>query len=89
MAMFGRRVMVTELAKPFNMSLHAFSKHLFVLERASPVTRSVAGPVRYCTLANTTIAQASNWLLTYQEFGYPAHVDMSFHPQHVLYVGMK
>ncbi len=60
--------MVTELAKPFNISLNAVSKHLFVLERAGLVTRSFAGRVHYCSLGAMPMAQASNWLLTYQEF---------------------
>ena len=59
---------MTELAKPFNMSLNAISKHLIVLEHAGLVTRSFNGSVQYCSLGARPMAQASGWLLTYQEF---------------------
>ena len=64
----GGPARVTELAKPFNMSLNAISKHLIVLEHAGLITRSSAGRVQYCRLGAKPMAQASNWLLTYQEF---------------------
>ena len=38
---------VTELAKPFAMSLPAVSKHLKVLERAGLIARSRAAPLRF------------------------------------------
>ncbi len=54
--------MVTELAKPFGMSLNAVSKHLNVLERASLINRSIEGRVHTCTLIPATITTAEKWL---------------------------
>jgi DNA-binding transcriptional ArsR family regulator len=60
--------MVTELARPFDMSLNAVSKHLAVLERAGLVKRSIEGRVHSCSLGTAPMAEASEWLLEYREF---------------------
>ena len=60
--------MVTELAKPFDLSLNAISKHLRVLEKAGLINRAISGRVHTCSLGATPLAEAGNWLLTYQEF---------------------
>jgi DNA-binding transcriptional ArsR family regulator len=41
---------VTELAKPFDMSLEAVSKHIQVLERARLLRRTRSGRVHHCRL---------------------------------------
>lgn len=60
--------MVTELAKPFGMSLNAISKHLLTLERAGLINRSVEGRVHYCALDATPLASAEEWLNAYETY---------------------
>lgn len=60
--------MVTELAKPFGMSLNAISKHLIVLERAGLIARSIEGRVHSCALQVGPMASAEDWLAAYRDF---------------------
>jgi DNA-binding transcriptional ArsR family regulator len=53
---------VTDLAKPFRMSLPAVSKHLKVLERAHLVSRTVHGRVHRLALVGETLEQVEAWL---------------------------
>ena len=66
--------MVTELAKPFGMSLNAISKHLLTLERAGLINRSVEGRIHYCALDAAPLASAEEWLHAYQTF-WSANLD--------------
>jgi DNA-binding transcriptional ArsR family regulator len=59
---------VTEIAKPFSVSLNAVSKHLMVLERAGLIERNVRGRDHYCHLLAGPLEQASGWLGHYREF---------------------
>ncbi|NKB58316.1 MAG: metalloregulator ArsR/SmtB family transcription factor [Alphaproteobacteria bacterium] len=59
---------VTELAKPHDMSLPAFSKHLKVLERAGLITRSREAQWRPCRLAPAPLKNATDWLNQYRRF---------------------
>ena len=54
--------MVTELAKPFAMSLPAVSRHVKVLERAGLVSRTIDGRVHNCSLQPNTLANVQTWL---------------------------
>jgi DNA-binding transcriptional ArsR family regulator len=58
---------VTELAKPFSISLPAISKHLKVLERAGLIVRSRAGQWRPCRLQPAPLEDAAEWLQGYRE----------------------
>lgn len=60
--------MVTELAKPFDMSLPAVGKHLRVLEKAGLVERSISGRVHQCALNPLPLRNAGEWLGHYQAF---------------------
>lgn len=60
--------MVTELAKPFGMSLNAISKHLTVLERAGLINRKIEGRVHSCALEAGPMATAEQWLNAYEVF---------------------
>jgi DNA-binding transcriptional ArsR family regulator len=53
---------VTELAKPFSVSLPAVSKHLGVLERAGLIVRGRAGKWRPCRLQTAPLEGAADWL---------------------------
>ena len=59
---------VTELARPFNMTLPAISKHLKVLENARLITRSRAAQWRPCRLNPAPLKDASGWIEEYRKF---------------------
>lgn len=61
-------VSVTELARPFNMSLPAVSKHLRVLERSGLITRSRTAQWRPCRLKAAKMKEAVDWLEHYRQF---------------------
>ncbi|HET6927738.1 MAG TPA: metalloregulator ArsR/SmtB family transcription factor [Hyphomicrobiaceae bacterium] len=57
---------VTELAKPFQMSLPAVSKHLKVLERAGLIVRGREAQWRPCRIEPTALKQVDDWLERYR-----------------------
>ena len=59
---------VTELAKPFDMSLPAVSKHLKVLERAGLISRGRAAQWRPCRIEPKALKDIDNWLEHYRRF---------------------
>jgi DNA-binding transcriptional ArsR family regulator len=59
---------VSELAKPFKMTLPAVSKHLKVLERAGLIERSREAQWRPCRLKPRRLKAASEWLDAYRQF---------------------
>jgi DNA-binding transcriptional ArsR family regulator len=63
-----RECTVTELAKPFPISLPAISKHLSVLERAGLITRKRMGRRQMCRLKTEPMRRATEWLERYRDF---------------------
>ena len=63
-----RAATVTELARPFSMSLAAVSKHIRVLEGAGLVRRTVQGREHRLFLEPSPLITASEWLDTYRTF---------------------
>ena len=65
-AMLGRLAQgectVTDLARPFPISLPAISKHLKVLERAGLIERQIDGRVHRCRLKPQPLQDATEWL---------------------------
>ena len=59
---------VQELAKPFNMTLPAVSKHLKVLEKARLIRRSRSAQWRPCYLEAAPLKEASDWVEQYRRF---------------------
>ena len=59
---------VSELAKPFAMSLAAASKHIRVLEGAGLIRREVRGRMHVCRLEPGPLASAHEWLSFYERF---------------------
>jgi DNA-binding transcriptional ArsR family regulator len=59
---------VTELAKPFEMSLPAISKHLKVLERAGLITRGREAQWRPCQIKAESLKDVADWLEDYRRF---------------------
>jgi DNA-binding transcriptional ArsR family regulator len=58
---------VSELAKPFDISQPAISKHLKVLERAGLVSRSKDAQRRPCRIEAKPLGEANDWLESYRE----------------------
>jgi DNA-binding transcriptional ArsR family regulator len=59
---------VTELAKPFRMTMPAISKHLKVLERAGLIQRSREAQWRPCRLKAKPLKDVANWVEHYRRF---------------------
>ena len=59
---------VTELARPFEMSQPAISKHLKVLEKAGLISRGRDAQRRPCRLEAAPLAEADGWLDAYRQF---------------------
>ena len=57
-----------ELAKPFDVSRPAISKHLRVLERAGLVRRERDGRVSRCGLDARPMRDAADWVERYRRF---------------------
>ena len=59
---------ISELARPFAMSLPAVLKHVDVLERAGLIEAKKDGRVRRCRLEAKPLAEASAWIARYKQF---------------------
>jgi DNA-binding transcriptional ArsR family regulator len=59
---------VTELAKPFDLSLPGISKHLKVLQRAGLITQSRSAQWRPCRLEGARLKDAADWVGEYRRF---------------------
>ncbi|MES2750124.1 MAG: helix-turn-helix transcriptional regulator [Pseudomonadota bacterium] len=61
-------VTISELAKPFAMSLPAVMKHLDVLSDAGLIVKTKTGRTVTCRLTAAPMEQAMEWLSRYQRF---------------------
>jgi len=59
---------VTDLSKPFKMTLPAISKHLKVLERAGLIERGRTAQWRPCRLRAKPLKDAAEWIDRYRTF---------------------
>ena len=59
---------ITEIAKPFAVSLNAVSKHVMVLERAGLIHREIQGREHLCSLDPRPLREATAWLDHYRQF---------------------
>ena len=59
---------VTELAKPFKMTLPGISKHLKVLERAGLIARGRNAQWRPCRLEAGPLKDVADWVEHYRRF---------------------
>ena len=57
---------VTEIARPFKITLPAITKHLKVLERSGLITRSRDAQWRPCRLKAKPMKEAVDWLERYR-----------------------
>jgi DNA-binding transcriptional ArsR family regulator len=59
---------VTQLARPFEMSMPAISKHLKVLERAGLIARGREAQWRPCRLEAGPLKDVARWVEHYRRF---------------------
>ena len=59
---------VTELAKPFKMTMPAITKHLKVLERAGLIQRTRDAQRRPCQLQAKPLREVADWVEKYRQF---------------------
>jgi DNA-binding transcriptional ArsR family regulator len=59
---------VTDIARPYSMSLPAVSKHLRVLEKAGLVRRRRDGRVHRLRLEASPMQEAQKWIEEYRQF---------------------
>ena len=64
----GAELLVSELAKPFDISLQAVSKHIQVLVRAGLVMQERSGRISRCRLDAGPIYAAAVWLNRYSKY---------------------
>lgn len=58
---------VSELAKPFDLSLPAISKHLKVLEQAGLISRGREAQWRPCRLEPSALKEVDDWVEQYRK----------------------
>ena len=59
---------VSDLARPYRMTLPGVMKHLRVLERAGLVTQRKIGRSRRCRLVARPLKDAEDWISRYRKF---------------------
>jgi DNA-binding transcriptional ArsR family regulator len=64
--LMGGECSVTELAKPFDMSMPAVSKHLRVLERAGLIARRREAQWRHCRIEAGPLKEVADWAERYR-----------------------
>jgi DNA-binding transcriptional ArsR family regulator len=64
----GGETSVTELARPFEMTLPAVSKHLKVLQRAGLIERGRNAQWRPCRLDAGPLKEVDDWVERYRTF---------------------
>ncbi len=55
---------ISDLAKPFDMALPSFMKHIHVLEESGWIETRKQGRVRTCTIRKKAFAAVEKWLVT-------------------------
>ncbi|MEX0681575.1 MAG: metalloregulator ArsR/SmtB family transcription factor [Balneolales bacterium] len=59
---------VSDLARPFDMTMPAITKHLKVLERAKLIERSREGQYRPCRLHSEPLKEIDQWMEVYRKY---------------------
>ena len=62
------RASISDVAKPFPMSLTGFCKHVRVLERAGLVRRTRLGRGNMLELSAEPLRDVARWVLNYEQF---------------------
>ena len=53
---------ISELAKPFGLTINGVKKHVGILERADLVATEKVGRARQCRLGPASMAEATAWM---------------------------
>lgn len=64
----GEEISVSDLAKPFQMSMPAITKHLKVLENAGLIVKSREAQYRPCKLNGDPLKEVAGWVEQYKKF---------------------
>ena len=64
----GQALLVSELARPFEISLQAVSRHIQVLVRAGLVQQERSGRINRCSLEVGPLFEAAVWLNRYTQY---------------------
>src|ERR1700730_7731785 len=64
----GESASISDLARPYPMSLPAIMKHLDVLTDAALISRTKTGRTVICSLTAAPLEQAMGWLRRYEHF---------------------
>lgn len=59
---------VSDLARPFDMSMPAITKHLKVLEKAKLITKTREAQFRPCKLNGEPLKNAMDWIEEYKQY---------------------
>ncbi len=59
---------VSDLARPYNMSLPAVTKHIKVLEKAGLITKTKEAQWRPCKLKEDGLKEVSDWIEEYRAY---------------------
>lgn len=57
---------ISELAKPFDMSLAAVSKHISILEKSGLIVRQKSKQLRICNLNHAAFKEVDQYLAAYR-----------------------
>jgi DNA-binding transcriptional ArsR family regulator len=58
----GGPATISELAKPFGLTINGVKKHVGILERADLVITEKVGRARHCRLGSGSLAEATAWI---------------------------
>lgn len=59
---------VTDVARPFSISLNSVSKHIRILERAELIKRQVSGREHLLSFDPTPLREAEEWIVAHRDF---------------------
>ncbi len=68
MRLADEEMSVADLAKPFNVTKSAITKHVKVLESSGLLSRTIVGRVHRCRLEPKPLAVVSEWVSFYEKF---------------------
>jgi DNA-binding transcriptional ArsR family regulator len=64
----GGDATIAELARPFNVSAPAITKHMRILEDAGLLSRKIQGREHRCRLERKRMQQAESWIEDHRKF---------------------
>jgi DNA-binding transcriptional ArsR family regulator len=62
----GGPATISELAKPYGLTINGIRKHVGILERADLVVTEKVGRARHCRLGSASLGEATEWIDDYR-----------------------